>query len=80
MIGSSIKGNIIAIRKGVFFKELKGILVFRLMQYYGTYQGHNQKGKITKELKSKFYYPSISRKKDKSDEKILKREQYIIKY
>ena len=47
-----------AIRKKSFFFEFKNIIVFRFMQFYGTYLGHRQKGIITKELKNKFYYPN----------------------
>lgn len=47
-----------AIRKKSFFFEFKNIIVFRFMQFYGTYLGHRQKGIVTKELKNKFYYPN----------------------
>ncbi|MEI6190037.1 MAG: glycosyltransferase [Chitinophagia bacterium] len=47
-----------AIRKKRFFFELKNIIVFRFMQFYGTYLGHKQKGIVTKELKNRFYYPN----------------------
>jgi len=47
-----------AIKKRSFLTKVKGILVFRFMQLYGTYQGHNQRGILTRELRNKFYYPN----------------------
>ena len=47
-----------AIKKKCFFSELKNIIVFRFMQFYGTYLGYKQKGVVTKELKNRFYYPN----------------------
>lgn len=47
-----------AIKKKCFFFELKNIVVFRFMQFYGTYLGHKQKGVLTKELRNRFYYPN----------------------
>ncbi|MDV7390807.1 glycosyltransferase [Arthrospira platensis SPKY1] len=34
------------------------ILMFRLMQFWGTYQGFRQHGKISSKLKQTFYYPN----------------------
>ncbi|MDV7390806.1 glycosyltransferase family 2 protein, partial [Arthrospira platensis SPKY1] len=34
------------------------ILMFRLMQFWGTYQGFRQHGKISSQLKQTFYYPN----------------------
>jgi rhamnosyltransferase len=48
----------LAFRAKVFLKEWKNIILFRYMQFYGTYLGHNQKGAVTKELKNRFYYPN----------------------
>lgn len=47
-----------ALKKKRFLYELKNIIVFRFMQFYGTYLGHKQKGVITKELRNRFYYPN----------------------
>jgi rhamnosyltransferase len=52
-----------ALKSGVLINEFKGIVVFRYMQFYGTYLGHSQQ-EVSKELKNRFYYPqSIKRKK-----------------
>jgi len=53
-----ISDSYFAIRKRCFTSEFKNIIVFRFMQFYGTYLGHKQKGAITKELKNRFYYPN----------------------
>jgi rhamnosyltransferase len=49
--------SLFAVRLGVLIQELNGIIVFRFNQFYGTYLGHKQKGKISKDLKNKFYFP-----------------------
>jgi GT2 family glycosyltransferase len=53
-----ISDSYFAFRKRCFTNEFKNIVVFRFMQFYGTYLGHKQKGAITKELKNRFYYPN----------------------
>jgi rhamnosyltransferase len=40
-------------------KNIKEILVFRWMQFWGTYQGYRQPGSLTWELKRAFYYPHM---------------------
>lgn len=37
--------------------ELPGIVVFRLMQYWGTYSGLHYRSTVTRELMREFYYP-----------------------
>jgi rhamnosyltransferase len=41
----------------VLSQNLRSILLFRLMQFLGTYQGFVQHGPITSQLKQTFYYP-----------------------
>ncbi len=38
-------------------RELPGIVVFRLMQYWGTYRGLHYRSTVTRELLYQFYYP-----------------------
>lgn len=38
-------------------REAPGILAFRLMQFWGTFQGFRHAGPLTSELKRAFYYP-----------------------
>lgn len=42
----------------IFFRSLLGILVFRLMQFWGTYCGFSQHQGITSQMKKTFYYPN----------------------
>lgn len=42
----------------LLWKNLTEIFQFRLMQFWGTYQGFRQHGKISGKLKQTFYYPN----------------------
>lgn len=42
----------------VLKSNLFSIFFFRLMQFWGTYKGFNQRGSVTKQIKQKFYYPN----------------------
>jgi rhamnosyltransferase len=44
-------------RDRVLAQNFRSILMFRLMQFWGTYQGFAQHGPITSHLKQTFYYP-----------------------
>jgi glycosyltransferase involved in cell wall biosynthesis len=46
-----------AARDGVLFQVAGSALTFRLMQFWGTYCGHNRRGAVTGALKERFYYP-----------------------
>jgi rhamnosyltransferase len=46
-----------ACRDRVLIKNLLSIPIFRIMQFWGTYQGFRQQGSITKQLRQTFYYP-----------------------
>jgi len=41
----------------VLLSELRSILLFRSMQFWGTYQGYRKTGSLTWQLKQAFYYP-----------------------
>jgi rhamnosyltransferase len=47
-----------AAQQGVFWQECKNIFTFRLMQFWGTYKGYQQKGEVSQLLKRRFYYPN----------------------
>lgn len=68
-----------AVRQGVFLKEFPGILIFRWMQFLGTYRGHRYKGGLTSQLRDRFYYPNELKGKRK-DLKELRPEDKIIEY
>jgi glycosyltransferase involved in cell wall biosynthesis len=42
----------------VLWRSLSSICIFRLMQFWGTYQGFAQRGPVTSQLKRTFYYPN----------------------
>ncbi|ACK64154.1 glycosyl transferase family 2 [Rippkaea orientalis PCC 8801] len=42
---------------GVLSQNIASIPIFRLMQFWGTYQGFSQQGTIDTQLKQTFYYP-----------------------
>ena len=46
-----------AARDGVLWRNLHGIVLFRFCQFFGTWRGFRQHGKVSSELKQKFYYP-----------------------
>ncbi|NQZ65029.1 MAG: glycosyltransferase family 2 protein, partial [Crocosphaera sp.] len=63
---------------GVFWSNITSIPIFRLMQFWGTYQGFRQQGKINNQLKETFYYPRrLSRQDDQSQ---LNQNRPIIDY
>lgn len=50
----------------LLWRNLQEIFIFRLMQFWGTYQGFRQHGKVSSELKKTFYYPKpLKRSQDK---------------
>jgi glycosyltransferase involved in cell wall biosynthesis len=67
-----------ALQQGVFFKECGGIVVFRWMQFLGTYVGHQYKGSVTGDLKDRFYYPNELKKRKRL--KNNGREDKVIDY
>ncbi len=46
-----------ALRQGVLLNHLSSIFWFRLMQFWGTYQGYRHPGPLTWQLRQTFYYP-----------------------
>jgi len=49
-----------AASEGLLAKEWANIIRFRLMQFWGTYQGYRQSGPLTWQLKQTFYYPNLN--------------------
>jgi rhamnosyltransferase len=49
-----------ALAKGQFFSVIRSIVMFRLMQYGGTYAGHREHLKVSAEMKREYFYPRIS--------------------
>jgi glycosyltransferase involved in cell wall biosynthesis len=58
LLGNVINDWYHAWHDGLFRKNMLGIFIFRLMQFWGTYQGFWQPGPVTSQLKQTFYYPN----------------------
>lgn len=43
---------------GVLWRELREIITFRLMQFWGTYRGFTRRAPVSSQLKRTFYYPN----------------------
>jgi glycosyltransferase involved in cell wall biosynthesis len=54
-------------RDKVLWKNLKEIAPFRLMQFWGTYQGFALHGPVSSELKHRFYYPNGIKRNTESE-------------
>lgn len=63
-----------AINEGSFWRNVRSILAFRMMQFWGTYRGYAQHGTVSRQLKEKFYYPNEGRllQKKKPESKIVR--------
>lgn len=46
-----------AFRQKVLLKELRSIILFRIMQYYGAYKGNHISRKLSYKSKMKYFYP-----------------------
>jgi hypothetical protein len=44
-------------RQHVAWREYPSLLWFRVMQFWGTYQGYRNSGALTQALRQTFYYP-----------------------
>jgi glycosyltransferase involved in cell wall biosynthesis len=64
-----------AYNQKILNRQWKNIIGFRWNQFFGTYQGYNQSGPLTWQLKRKFYYPRLD-----IDDKVSQRSVEPIKY
>ncbi|WP_183579106.1 glycosyltransferase family 2 protein [Mucilaginibacter sp. X5P1] len=69
-VGNVWADSIHALHDGKFFKELNSIVAFRVLQFWGTYQGYRQKFQPDETLRMRFYYPN-----DFKDKLFKKKEQ-----
>jgi glycosyltransferase involved in cell wall biosynthesis len=58
LAGNATSDLDVAIKDGKIHDEIWTIFWFRLMQFWGTYQGYKQSGPLTRELRKTFYYPT----------------------
>lgn len=47
-------------KENAFLPHWKDIVWFRMMQFWGTYQGYRRSGPLTWQLKQRFYYPKTA--------------------
>ncbi len=46
-----------ALHEGVFLRKFPEIMMFRLMQFWGTYRGYKESYLLDNEVRERFYYP-----------------------
>jgi rhamnosyltransferase len=68
-----------ALRDGMLTRNLGSIPLFRCMQFWGTYRGFRWRGRVTRKLKEKFYYPNGWRR-PKDEWKIVEESRSAIEY
>ncbi len=60
-----------ALRQGAFLQQAGPALRFRLLQYWGTYRGYQEAGRMTPAMQQVFYYPpsvlETRRRNDQAD-------------
>ena len=47
-----------SLQEGVISKELKNILIFRFLQFWGAYKGNHIHRKLSQQAKRKYFYPN----------------------
>ncbi|WP_208644815.1 glycosyltransferase family 2 protein [Mucilaginibacter kameinonensis] len=57
-IGNIWSDSVHALHDGRFLKEFRFIVIFRTLQFWGTYKGYRQKSKPDETLRMRFYYPN----------------------
>ncbi len=66
-----------ATKEKKLLKVFKQIILFRYMQFLGTYLGHNHKPLITKEIKNLFYYPVNGSERSKKSIQVENKNNFI---
>jgi glycosyltransferase involved in cell wall biosynthesis len=55
---AGIREDILEARKQQrLIREFRGIIIFRLMQYWGAYKGNHEHRKLSKSMKHRYFYP-----------------------
>jgi glycosyltransferase involved in cell wall biosynthesis len=65
-----------AAKRRVLLKNISSIFWFRWMQFWGTYQGYQQSGPLTWQLRQTFYYPHGIKKISQSIERTIEPIRY----
>jgi rhamnosyltransferase len=70
-VGNICSDSYHAIHDGEFFKNFNSIIIFRYMQFWGTYLGYAQRTKPDETLRKRLYYPNkLTRTRNKHDENV----------
>lgn len=56
-----------AVRQKIFRKEILGILIFRIAQYFGTYRGNHLHRTVSRERKEDYFYPTVRKNRPPED-------------
>jgi rhamnosyltransferase len=56
-VGNAVSDCYHSWKDGVLRRNIKSNLMFRAMQFWGTYRGFNSRGAVTSKLKRRLYYP-----------------------
>lgn len=67
-------------REGCWGQQLAGVAAFRLMQFWGTYRGHNLRQGVTEELRRRFYYPAETTRRSVEAEPVPTADGEVINY
>ncbi|WP_051292861.1 glycosyltransferase [Citrifermentans bremense] len=76
-VGNALSDCCHAWHEGSFFRKIAGVILFRWMQFFGTYRGYRQRGFVPPELASRFYYPN---RLSKSKGPLRNEKQRLISY
>lgn len=60
-----------AVGQRSFFREAFGIVLYRMMQYWGTYSGHNEHRALSRAQKESYYYPRSKKQRSKDNSILL---------
>lgn len=74
---NSYTDTIQAVKEKKLLKVFKQIILFRYMQFLGTYLGHNHKPLINKEIRNLFYYPVNTSERTKNTIHVDNKNNYI---
>jgi glycosyltransferase involved in cell wall biosynthesis len=66
-----------ALQERILWKNLGSILMFRLMQFWGTYLGYRHAGPLTEQLRWVFYYPPGSSTKQQNQDRSVQPIDYL---
>ncbi|GAB3930504.1 glycosyltransferase family 2 protein [Larkinella terrae] len=74
-VSNLISDYVTALQERVFWQHCTEIPVFRILQFWGTYQGYRFFGTLDRTLRERFYYPNEVFRREKP----LNQEQVVMK-